>query len=579
VGDGIDYYLVLGPDLDDVVAGYRELTGRAPLMPRWALGLWQSRERYQTAQESLDVLAEFRRRAIPVDVIVQDWQYWRPDQWGSHEFDAARFPDPAAWIRDIHDRFHARLMISVWPKFYPGTENFRELQARGFLYPETLKRPTKDWLGHVHTFYDAFNPGARALFWEQMHRALFSKGVDAWWMDATEPELVGEGTPGALKAAMHPTAAGSGARVANAFALVNSQAVYEGQRQADPDKRVFILTRSAFAGIQRYASAVWSGDVSSDWASLRQQVPAGLNFALSGVPWWTTDVGGFAMPRRWATRDPRPEDVEEWRELATRWFQYSTFAPLLRVHGQFPHREMWHFGDETHRAYRTQLAFDRLRYRLLPYAYTLAADVTRRHATLMRPLVMDFRDDPEVLGIGDQFLFGPSLLVSPVTAPGATSRSVYLPRGGWYDFWSGVHQEGGRRLDAPAPYESLPLYVKAGSIVPMGPELQYTDEKPADPLTVWVYRGADAAFELYEDDGVSYGYERGAFATIPLRWDEAAGTLTIGARTGSFPGMPAAREVRVVFVSRAAPVGHSAAPAAARTVRYDGRPLSVAAAR
>jgi alpha-D-xyloside xylohydrolase len=576
VGDGIDYVFVYGPDLDAVVAGYRELTGRAPLMPRWALGLWQSRERYKTARETLDVLAEFRRRRIPIDTIVMDWQYWRPDQWGSHQFDAERFPDPAGWIREIHERYHARLMISVWPKFYTATENFRAMEEKGFLYPETLKRPTKDWLGYVHSFYDAFNPDARKLFWKQMNEALFSKGVDAWWMDATEPELVGEGTPGALKAAMHPTALGSGARMANAFALVNSQAVYEGQRAADPDKRVFILTRSAFAGVQRYASATWSGDVSADWDSLRKQIPAGLNFALSGVPWWTTDVGGFTVRRKWAAPDPRPEHVEEWRELVTRWFQFGTFCPLLRVHGQFPNREMWFFGDESHRAYKTQLAFDQLRYRMLPYAYSLAADVTRRHATIMRPLVMDFREDPEVLGIGDQFLFGPSLLVNPVTAPGVTRRPVYLPRGAsWYDFWTGVHHEGGRRIDASAPYESLPLYVRAGSILPMGPELQHSGEKPADPLTLWVYTGADAAFELYEDDGVSYGDEQGAFATIPLRWEEASGTLSIGVRTGSFQGMVTARELRVVFVSRATAVGHSPLPGAARSVRYDGRPVEI----
>ena len=577
VGDGVDYSFVYGPDLDDVIAGYRELTGRAPLMPRWALGLWQSRERYRTAQESLDTLAEFRRRGIPIDTIVQDWQYWKEDQWGSHEFEPARFPDPAAWIREIHDRYHARLMISVWPKFYTTTENFRALKAKGFLYPETLKRPTKDWLGYVHTFYDAFNPEARKLFWAQMNEALFSKGVDAWWMDATEPEPVGEATSGALKAAMNPTALGSGARMANAFALVNSQAVYEGQRAADPDKRVFILTRSAFAGIQRYASATWSGDVSADWASLRTQIPAGLNFALSGVPWWTTDVGGFTVRRKWSAQNPRPEHVEEWRELVTRWFQFGTFCPLLRVHGQFPNREMWFFGaDEGHRAYRTQLAFDQLRYRMLPYAYSVAADVTRRHATIMRPLVMDFREDTEALAIGDQFLFGPSLLVNPVTAPGVTSRSVYLPRGAdWYDFWTGALHMGGRRIDAPAPYESLPLYVRAGSILPMGPELQYTVEKPADPMTLWVYTGTDAAFELYEDDGVSYGYEKGAFATIPFRWDQASGTLSIGERAGSFPGMLAAREIKVVFVSKAAPVGHSAAPTSVRSVRYEGQPVVV----
>jgi len=579
VGDGIDYYFVYGDDLDAVVSGYRELTGRAPLMPRWALGLWQSRERYKTAQETLDALAEFRRRRIPIDTIVMDWQYWKEDQWGSHQFDPARFPDPAGWIREIHDRYHARLMISVWPKFYTATENFRVMKEKGFLYPETLKRPTKDWLGYVHTFYDAFNPEARKLFWKQMNEALFSKGVDAWWMDATEPELVGEGTPGALKAAMNPTALGSGARMANAYVLPSSQAVYEGQRAADPDKRVFILTRSAFAGSQRYAAATWSGDIAADWAALRAQVPAGLNMALSGIPWWTTDVGGFTVRRKWSGPNPRPEDVEEWRELATRWFQFGTFCPLLRVHGQFPNREMWFFGgDEGHKAYKTQLAFDQLRYRLLPYTYSLAAGVTRRHAAIMRPLVMDFREDPEVLGIGDQFLFGPSLLVNPVTAQGVSRRGVYLPRGAaWYDFWTGAHHEGGRRVDAPAPYESMPLYVKAGSILPMGPELQYTAEKPADPLTLWVYTGADADFELYEDDGVSYGYEKGAFATIPLRWDEKTGTLTVGERAGSFPGMLATRELRVVFVSKTAAVPHSPAPSAARAVKYEGRALEVKA--
>jgi alpha-D-xyloside xylohydrolase len=583
VGDGIDYWLVYGPDLDAVVAGYREVTGRAPIMPRWALGLWQSRERYKTAQESLDALGEFRRRGIPIDTIVQDWQYWKGDQWGSHEFDRERFPDPAGWIRQIHERYHAHLMISVWPKFYTTTANFKEMKERGFLYSETLERPTTDWLGHVHSFYDAFNPEARELFWKQMNEGLFSKGVDAWWMDATEPELVGEGTPEALKAAMNPTHLGSGARMANAYVLESSRAVYEGQRSTDPDKRVFILTRSAFAGVQRYASADWSGDVSADWDTLRRQIPAGLNIALSGIPWWTTDIGGFTVRRKWSRRDPRPEDAEEWRELFTRWFQFGTFCPLLRVHGEYPYREMWLF-DGGHRAYETQLAFDKLRYRLQPYEYTVAADVNRRQGSIMRPLAMDFREDPQALGIADQFLFGPSLLVNPVTSYRATHRPVYLPRrrsddsggagAGWYDFWTGAHLEGGETIDAPAPYESIPIYVKGGSILPMGPELQYTGEKPADPLTLWVYTGADASFELYEDDGVSYAYEKGAFSTIPIRWDEKAGTLTIGQRTGSYPGMPSARDVRVVFVSKGAPVGHTPEPKA-RVVRYEGTPVVV----
>jgi alpha-D-xyloside xylohydrolase len=580
VGDGIDYYFVYGPDLDDVVAGYREITGRAPLVPRWALGLFQSRDLYRNAQDSLDALTEFRKRKIPIDTIVQDWQYWRPGQWGSHEFDPERFPDPRGWIAEIHEKHKARLMISVWPKFYPATANFRAMQEKGFLYPETLKRPTQDWTNNVHTFYDAFNPEARKLFWKQMNEALFSKGVDAWWMDATEPEMINEGTPESLKATMNPTALGSGARMANAYALVNSQAVYEGQRSVDPDKRVFILTRSAFAGMQRYASAAWSGDVSADWDSLRKQIPAGLNMAISGIPWWTSDVGGYTVPVRWSGPNPKAEDVEEWRELVTRWFQFATFCPLLRVHGKPPFREMWNFGgDEGHRAYKTQLAFDRLRYRMLPYTYSVAADVTNQHGSVMRPLVMDFRDDPEVLSIADQFLFGPSLLVNPVYAAKATSRSVYLPRGGWYDFWTGARLEGGRRIDASAPFESMPLYVRAGSIVPMGPELQYADEKPADPVTLWVYTGADATFDLYEDDGVSYGYEKGVSATIPVRWDETKRALTIGARAGSFPGMLAAREFHVVFVSKTKPVGHSAAPPEPLSIPYEGKAVVVSAPR
>jgi alpha-D-xyloside xylohydrolase len=307
--------------------------------------------------------------------------------------------------------------------------------------------------------------------------------------------------------------------------------------------------------------------------------------ALSGIPWWTTDVGGFAVPRKWARPDAKPEDVEEWRELFTRWFQYATFTPLLRVHGQFPYREMWNVAGEGHKAYTTQLAFARVRYRLLPYIYSLAAAVTRHDAMLMRPLVAEFRGDPEARRVGDQFLLGPSLLVSPVTEKGSTRREVYLPRGaapaaraagdGWYDFWTGTFKEPGQRFMAPAPYESLPVFVRAGSILPTGPELQYTAERPADPLTLWVYTGRDARFELYEDDGVSYGYEQGQFATIPLAWDEAKGTLTVGPRSGSFPGMLAKRQLRVVFVAKDAPVPHSATPAPAATVAYDGREVVV----
>jgi len=397
-------------------------------------------------------------------------------------------------------------------------------------------------------------------------------------MDATEPELIGEGTPEALQATMNPTALGSGARMMNAFALVNSQAVYEGQRRAAPDRRVFILTRSAFAGIQRYSSATWSGDVSSSWGAFANQVPAGLNFTLSGIPYWTTDVGGFAVPRRFSREDPRPEDLEDWRELTARWFQYATFCPLLRVHGQYPYREMWYFGGDEHPSYQSQLAFDLLRYRLLPYVYSLAGRVTQAHGTMMRALVMDFAEDPKALGIGDQFMFGPAFLVNPVTSPGARSRPVYLPSGTrWYDFWTGEALSGGRTIEAPAPYERLPLYVRAGSIVPFGPELQYTDEKSADPLVLWVYEGADGRFELYEDAGVDNGYEEGAFATIPLRWQEKERRLVLGERKGSFPGMLEERDVQVVFVSASEPFGFTPESRVTRSVRYTGREVVVTA--
>ena len=578
VGDGIDYYLVYGPDMDKVVAGYRRITGPAPMIPRWALGLWQSRQRYETAKESLDVVEGFRSRGIPFDNIVQDWFYWKEDSWGSHEFDAARFPDPDAWVRAIHDK-HARLMISVWAKYYPGTSNFEAMRLQGFLYQRNLSEGLRDWVGefgYPYTFYDAFNPEAGRLFWSQINQALFSKKMDAWWLDASEPDLLPNPTLDGQRAYMHPTAMGSGARMLNAFSLMNSKSVYEGQRAAAPDQRVFILTRSAFAGQQRYGAAVWSGDITSTWTAMRQQIPAGLGLSLSGLPYWTMDIGGFSVPARFSAKKPTAEDAEEWRELNTRWFQFGTFVPLLRVHGEAPKREMWELGGEKHPAYQTELKFDRLRYRLLPYIYSLAGGVTHEGGTILRPLVMDFRTDKQALEVSDEFLFGSAFLVSPVTTYKARTRSVYLPvAAGWYDFWTGAQLAGGQTIEAPAPYESMPVHVKAGSIVPTGPELQYTDEKPADPIVLWVYAGADGAFTLYEDDGLTYGYEKGAFARIPIRWTEATRTLTIGKREGAFPGMQQERTFQVVLVGKGKPVGFSFEPKADKTVRYDGAPVEL----
>jgi len=572
VGDGIDYYFLFGPALDRVIAGYRRVTGQASLMPRWAFGLFQSREHYKTAAELTTAVEGFRSRGIPLDVIVQDWQYWADGQWGSHQFDATRFPDPAAMISALHATDHVKFMLSVWPKFYTNTANYKALSQAGFTYPYD---PTVlDFLDQPFAFYDAFNPGARAMYWQQIQEQLFGFGVDAWWLDATEPEVV-EGPYTSLaqgrqlyQTHMHPTALGSGSRMLNAYSLVNSQGIYEGQRAAAPDQRVFILTRSAFAGQQRYASATWSGDISSTWTAFKKQIPGGLGFALSGIPYWTVDSGGFAVPPKFANG----QNAAEWRELNTRWFEYATFLPLLRVHGQDPPREMWEFGGESSSAYQAMLKFDRLRYRLLPYVYSLAGAATLRDGSILRPLVMDYASDPTVLDLRDQFLLGSALMVSPVTAYQATSRSVYLPAapGGWYDFWTGAALSGGASTTSSAPLDQIPVHVRAGSIVPWGPELGYTSEKPADPLTLFVYGGADGSFELYEDDGTSYGYESGAFTRIPLGWNDATKTLTLGAREGSYPGMLASRTFQIVLVQSGKAVAFSFTPTPDRSVTYDG---------
>jgi alpha-D-xyloside xylohydrolase len=576
VGDGIDYYYLFGPDIDRVIRGYRLVTGQASLMPRWAFGLFQSRERYPSAAEVSAAVDGYRTRNIPLDVIVQDWQYWPDEQWGSHAFDAARFPNPGDFIESLHQK-NVKFMISVWPKFYTNTANYMALNQAGFMYP--YEEGVLDFLDQPFAYYDAFSAGGRDLFWQQIDQQLFSLGVDAWWLDATEPETV-EGPYTSLahgrelyETHMHPTAAGTGSRMLNAYTLVNSQGIYEGQRTKAPDQRVFILTRSAFAGQQRYAAATWSGDITSTWTSFKKQIPGGLGFSISGIPYWTVDSGGFAVPQTFANG----ANAAEWQELNARWFEYATFLPLLRVHGQAPAREMWEFGGEASPAYQAMLKFDRLRYRLLPYVYSIAGAATHRDGTMLRPLVMDFRTDPKAIEVSDQFLFGPALLVSPVTDYGATSRSVYLPAtaGDWFDFWTGTHTAGGASIMAAAPFDAIPVFVRAGSIIPFGPELQYTSERPADPITLFVYAGANGSFELYEDDGASYDYESGAFSRIPFGWNDATSTLTIGAREGTFTGMLGSRAFNVVLVKTGKPVGFSFDPVADQSVTYDGTAIDV----
>jgi alpha-D-xyloside xylohydrolase len=578
VGDGIDYTFVYGPDIDTVVSGYRRLTGQAPMMPRWAYGFWQCREHYQTSQESLDVLAQYRSLKAPIDNIVQDWQYWKTAEWGSHAFDPTRYPDPSGWIKSIHNTYNAQLMISVWPKFYTGIPNFTALNNAGDLYQPNLTDGKKDFVGYNFTFYDAFKADARKLYWSQINTALFSIGVDAWWMDASEPDIVeGPYTSVASQVAMfethmNPTALGTGARMLNAYSLVNSQAIFEGQVAAAPNQRVFMLTRNGFAGQQRYAAASWSGDITSTWTAMRKQVPAGLSFSVSGMPYWTLDSGGFAPPARFSATNPTAADTAEWRELNTRWFEYATFLPLMRVHGEAPPREIWQFGGDTSPAYAAMLKFDRLRYRLLPYIYSLAGSVTRRAGSILRPLVMDFRTETAARDIVDEYMFGPAFLISPVMSYGATARSVYLPNasGGWYDFWTGKASAGAQTVQADAAFDSIPVYVRAGAIVPIGPELQYAAEKAADPITVYVYAGADGTFTLYEDQGLTYDYQQGAFSEIPLRWTDSTKTLSIGARQGTFTGMLNSRSFQVILVSATKAVGFSFTPTADKTVTYTG---------
>jgi alpha-D-xyloside xylohydrolase len=573
-GNNIDYYFIYGSNADDIISGYRKVSGKAPIMPIWAMGLWQSRERYRTQDELLSVVREFRDRQIPLDNIVLDWQYWEPDKWGSHEFDSARFPDPEGMLRTLHEELNAKLMISVWPKFYEGTGNYNELNEKGYLYRRNIDKDNKDWIGYKSTFYDAFNPDARELFWKRINERLNRIGIDAWWMDATEPDMESNNSIEERKLLMSPTALGPGAEFFNAYSLMNSKVMYEGLRKENPDKRVFILTRSAFAGQQRYAAATWSGDVASRWTDLGLQIPAGLNFCISGIPYWTHDIGGFAVERRY--EHPTTEDLKEWRDLNTRWFQFGSFCPLFRVHGQYPYREMYNIAPENSVQYKSMLYYDRLRYRLMPYIYTLAGKAWLEDYTIMRALVMDFSADPAVLDIADQYMFGPSMMVCPVYEYKAVTRQVYLPSStGWYDFYTGKYLEGGKKIDAPAPLERIPLFIKEGSIIPFGPEIQFTGEKQADTLTLYVYTGRDTELNLYEDEGINYNYEKGRYSIIPFYYNEETGTLTVGKRKGSYRGMPEKRTIQIIWIGKEKPVKYDSRIKPDQSVDYEGNEQAV----
>jgi alpha-D-xyloside xylohydrolase len=567
MADQIDYYFIYGNSMDDVIGGFRAITGKAQVMPKWAMGFWQSRERYKTQKELLDVLKEFRQRRIPIDNIVQDWSYWPEDAWGSHDFDSTRYPNATAMVNDIH-KLNARIMISVWPKFYYTTGHYKAFDEKGWMYRRAVQDSVRDWIGkgYIGSFYDAYSSGARQLFWDQMNEKLYYRGFDAWWMDAPEPDILSNSSIAYRKALMNPTALGSSTRYFNAYGLMNAKGIYEGQRRTNNNNRVFLLTRSGFAGSQKYAAAIWSGDIGTRWEDMKAQISAGLNFAMAGNPYWTMDDGGFCVENRYAWGN-NPEDREEWRELNNRWHQFGAFVPLFRSHGQFPYREIWNVAPETHPAYQSMLYYSQLRYRLMPYIYSLAGWVHFNDYTIMRPLVMDFGQDKNVLNIGDQYLFGPSLMVCPVYKYKAREREVYFPAGAdWYLVYSGQLTKGGQKLKVEAPYDRMPLYVAAGSILPMGDVIQSTTENQKD-LTIFVYAGKDGKFTLYEDEGVNYNYEKGAYSTIPFTYNDKEKTLTVGKQIGEFSGMNRERTFRIVYVTPEKPCGIDA-PQVNATIRY-----------
>jgi len=479
-----------------------------------------------------------------VDFIVQDWQYWGNHGWGAYEWDLKNYPDPTNMIAELHTN-HFEYMISVWSNPSGIVGKALTAMTNGLI-------PRSAWM-------DVYNPAVRSLRWKYMDSAFFSIGADAWWQDATEPGDDGNSVSGVQ------CFLGSANRVRNAYPLFASQATYEGQRRTDSSKRVVILSRNAYLGEQRYGTAAWSGDIHGDWVSFARQIPAGLNYSITGLPYWTTDTGGFFHPRNQYTS-------ADYNELLTRWFEWSTFCPILRIHGSGTATETWNWLPATQ---TNLIAFDGLRYRMLPYNYSVAWKITSDHYTPMRALVMDFPRDTNAFAIGDEYMFGPAFLTCPVTTPQATSRAVYLPSGAnWVDFWTGETLSGGKTVTANAPVNILPLYVRAGSIVPFGPVMQYATEKPADPIELRIYRGADGGFTLYEDEGDGYNYEKGACATIPFAWNESKQTLTIGKRSGNFPGMLKARTIRVVFVSPGHGAGMAAEEKADAVVHYTGKPVT-----
>jgi len=552
--DAIDYYVFYGPSMDRIIQIYRSMTGHAPLFGRWIYGFVQSKDRYRSAKELLDIAAEYRDRQVPLDLIVQDWFWWKLQ--GDPEYAESYlqpWPDVPAALEKLHaENVHA--IISVWAKFDLRSRNYQEMKQRGFIVSGA-------------DIYDASNPAARDYYWEHLMGVKFAEGWDGFWLDSSEPEIWNGQSDAALDALR--LFIGNGARYTNVFPLIHTGGIHDHWRKTTDRKRVFILTRSAFLGQQRYATTVWSGDVIGTWMTFRRQIAAGLNFQMSGLPYWTTDIAGYGWPYERDTRDPA------YQELYVRWFQYGVFCPILRTHGHRVNNtnELFSYGPQT----PTLIFYDKLRYRLLPYVYSLAWRVTNDDYTMQRGLPMDWPTDLRVRDIGDEFMFGPAFLVAPVTEPGATSREVYLPQApAWYDFWSGKRLDASQTIQAPAPLDRIPLYVRAGSIVPLGPVVQDADGQ-VDTLEVRIYPGANGDFEWYSDAGDSYDYEKGQRRVVPMHWDDSSHTLELGEAVGTYPEMPDHARIRLVVVSENHGAGAEVAAQSDGEGAYTGKTLRITA--
>jgi len=584
VGDCIDYYFMNGGNADGVIAQMRDLTGQAPMFPLWTYGFWQSKERYKSQDELVGVVKKYRELGVPLDGIIQDWQYWGNNYlWNAMEFLNPEFYDPKKMVDDVHAQ-NAHMIISIWSSFGPMTKPYKELDKLGALFnfdtwPQSGSEkwpPNLDYPSGVRV-YDAYNPAARDIYWKYLNQGLFSTGLDGWWMDSTEPDHFNpKPTDFDTK-----TYLGSFRKVRNAYPLMTVGGVAEHQRSIASDKRVFILTRSVFAGQQRYGSNTWSGDIVASWETLHNQISGGLNLSLCGIPYWNCDIGGFFL---WNFKK-KLEDAE-YRELYARWIEFGAFTPMIRSHGEGAPREIYQFGKKGDKVYDAAEKFINLRYSLLPYIHSTSWDVTANQSSMTRALVMDFANDKQALNINDEFMFGKSILVCPVTNAmyskdtkedfsSIKSKELYLPKGAdWYDFWAGVKQAGGQTIAKETPLDIIPVYIKAGSILPMGPKVQYATEKKWDNLEIRVYPGANGEFTLYEDENDNYNYEKGAFSTITFSWNDATKLLSVSDRKGEFSGMLKDRKFEIVMVNEKSGIGLEISKTL-KTINYSGKKIVV----